>query len=591
MCGIVGAIGPMDYKPFLTGGLRKLDYRGYDSSGLAFWNDGKISLYRALGSVDNLASIVPDRHPGSAGIAHTRWATHGGVSVENAHPQRSWDKKVYLVHNGVIDNFEELRAWLRERDFSFRSDTDTEIIASLIAYYLSEGERPLTAIKKTMERLDGSYALAILFSGIPGLYFAKNKSPLVIGLGIERINCLASDYAPLMDVCSDFTAPEDGTYGLLTGNAVFAFRGGKNIPLSFEPRNREDYTFDLEGYPHFMLKEIAEGPKVIRHAVSANFDAKTGYLFEQSIISSLRAADEIVLLGCGSSHYAAEAGAAYLNRSGFRAVSYIASEWIHGLYPRSRKPVYVLISQSGETADLISCLDLIDGEGRSVAIVNAKDSTIARRSDHVIYIGAGLEVAVASTKSFLGQLAILMLLAGALRHDDAVPLKLLDAATSVEEVIRRKSEIDTLASECYTARDAFFVGRGMDYFASEESSLKLKEIAYVHSEAYPGGELKHGPIALIEEGVPVFAFIGNPELGKALRSNVQEMMARGAASYIVSSSSSAREGDGFVYPAVDPSFAVFPEVAFGQLLAYSLSLRRGLNVDKPRNLAKSVTVN
>lgn len=592
MCGIVGAIGNIDYKTYLTNGLKKLDYRGYDSAGLAFWNKGKISLYRAVGSVENLASIVPDGHAGTAGIAHTRWATHGGVTVENAHPQRSWDKKVYLVHNGVIDNYKELKEWLTGMGCQFRSGTDTEVVASVIAYFLQEGETPLDSIKNTIEKLDGSYALAILFTGQEGLYFAKNKSPLVLGRGDTRINCLASDYAPILDYCSNFATLEDGTYGCMTENSIVAYRNGKNLALRFTSKDKEDYVYDLAGFPHFMMKEIHEGAHVVRKNVETYFDrSKQAYLFDPKLLQSLKASDEIVFLGCGSSHYSSEAAAAYFNRHGLRATSYIASEWIHGVYPHLKNPYYVLISQSGETADLISCLDMMEKGAKTLGIVNAKDSTIARRSSHVLYIGAGLEVAVASTKSFLGQMALMMLLCGAVNGDTSVPESLLTAADSVDDVVARSQAIDELAEKIVEVHDAFFVGRGMDFFASEESSLKLKEISYVHSEAYPGGELKHGPIALIEEGTPVFAFVGNPAISKQIRSNVEELKARGAVAYIVSAETCAREGDAFVYRYVDGDFAPYPEVAFGQLLSYYLSLRRGLNVDKPRNLAKSVTVN
>ena len=592
MCGIVGAIGNLDYKTYLTSGLKKLDYRGYDSAGLAFWNKGKISLYRAVGSVENLASIVPDGHAGTAGIAHTRWATHGGVTVENAHPQRSWDKKVYLVHNGVIDNYKELKEWLSGMGCQFRSDTDTEVIASVIAYFIQEGETPLDAIRKAMEKLDGSYALAILFTGQEGLYFAKNKSPLVLGRGDARINCLASDYAPILGYCSNFAALDDGTYGYMTENSIVAYRNGKNLALRFASKDKEDYVYDLAGYPHFMMKEIHEGAHVVRKNVETYFDReKKAYLFDPKLLASLKAADEVVFLGCGSSHYSSEAAAAYFNRHGLRATSYIASEWIHGVYPHLKNPYYVLISQSGETADLISCLDMMEKGTKTLGIVNAKDSTIARRSSHVLYIGAGLEVAVASTKSFLGQMALMMLLCGAVNGDTSVPDSLLEAAKAVDDVVARGADIDAIAEGIVEVHDAFFVGRGMDFFAGEESSLKLKEISYVHSEAYPGGELKHGPIALIEEGTPVFAFVGNTEISKQIRSNVEELKARGAVAYIVSSESCAKEGDAFVYRYVEGDLAPYPEVAFGQLLSYYLSLRRGLNVDKPRNLAKSVTVN
>ena len=458
MCGIVGAIGNLDYKTYLTSGLKKLDYRGYDSAGLAFWNKGKISLYRAVGSVENLASIVPDGHAGTAGIAHTRWATHGGVTVENAHPQRSWDKKVYLVHNGVIDNYKELKEWLSGMGCQFRSDTDTEVIASVIAYFIQEGETPLDAIRKAMEKLDGSYALAILFTGQEGLYFAKNKSPLVLGRGDARINCLASDYSPILDYCSNFAALDDGTYGYMTENSIVAYRNGKNLALRFASKDKEDYVYDLAGYPHFMMKEIHEGANVVRKNVETYFDReKKAYLFDPKLLASLKAADEVVFLGCGSSHYSSEAAAAYFNRHGLRATSYIASEWIHGVYPHLKNPYYVLISQSGETADLISCLDMMEKGTKTLGIVNAKDSTIARRSSHVLYIGAGLEVAVASTKSFLGQMALMMLLCGAVNGDTSVPDSLLEAAKAVDDVVARGADIDAIAEGIVEVHDAVLV--------------------------------------------------------------------------------------------------------------------------------------
>jgi glucosamine--fructose-6-phosphate aminotransferase (isomerizing) len=589
MCGIIGGVGKLDYRNFLLTGLSKLDYRGYDSAGLAYRKDGEISLYKIAGRVSDLDKATPQFSDADVGIAHTRWATHGEPNKVNAHPHFSMNKKFYIVHNGVIENYRSLKNLLKTKGYSFHTETDTEIIADLLEMSYLQKKDILNAILETMRVLQGSYACAIICADSSNLYFMKKASPLLIGLG-KGANYLASDALPMVDYTDKFIDLDDGEYGVLTPTDISLYIGGKSIDPVITGRDAARYDYDLGTYPHFMLKEIEESPNVI-HTLADNYFDGTDYLFDKKLIKMLQGAEDIVFLACGTSYYASLMGVEFMRRLGKRSEAFIGSEWAY--YPSipNKKTVFILVSQSGETADLILCQKFLVDKGLpNVAITNTKGSTIERKADYSCLLYAGLEVAVAATKSYMAQVSLMALLANAVEgRTNVIPdIDVLIAA--LNDVVARQEEIHNIARRIATARDAFYVGRGYDFLASLECSLKLKEISYIHAEAYPGGELKHGPIALIEKDTPVIGFVSDPLSALALRNNLTELSSRGATILIVASKALASPEDDFAYSDVPLYFSVLPEVMFGQYLSYFVALEKGLPIDKPRNLAKSVTV-
>lgn len=592
MCGIVGGVGKIDFRSFLIGGLRKLDYRGYDSAGLAYAKDGRITVHKTAGTVDKLDGITPVFSGAEAGIAHTRWATHGVPSTANAHPQVSMNGIFYVVHNGVIDNFRALKTELKAKGFSFKSETDTEIIADLLEFhYRTLKTDPLSAIAKTIKELEGSFACAILVAGRRELYFMKRSSPLLLGLGKDGdASYLASDAVPMIGLADRFIDLEDDTYGFLTPTEAKIFRDGAPVEPSYAERKGEEFRFDLDGYPHFMLKEIEEGPSAIHRLIDNYFDGAK-YLFGRRILKAIGEADDIVFLACGTSYYASLMGVGFFRELGKRSEAYIASEWAYYPIMTAKRPIFILLSQSGETADLIACQKYINRCGlANLAITNSRGSTIDRKATFSLMLFAGLEVAVASTKSYDAQVAVLALLSSAASGTFNAVKQLEVLQDGMKQLIARREEIHELAKTLVPARDAFYVGRGLDYDAALESALKLKEIAYVHAEAYPGGELKHGPIALIEKDTPVFGFVSDAVSAAAIRNNLIELEARGASVYVIASASLKENGDAFVVPDAKSCLSPILKVMFGQYLAYYLAVEKKLPIDKPRNLAKSVTV-
>jgi glutamine---fructose-6-phosphate transaminase (isomerizing) len=589
MCGIVGGVGKIDFRSYLIKGLKSLDYRGYDSAGLAYVKEGQIHLYKTVGRVEKLDEITPQFTDASAGIAHTRWATHGVPSDVNAHPQFSMKQNVFLVHNGVIENFKTLKNRLQVKGYVFASETDTEVIADLIEdYYLSSND-PLIAIRKAIKDLEGSFACAILIKDHDELYFMKRSSPILIGVG-EGANFLASDAVPMVHYTSKFIDVDDDDYGFMTADEYHLYKDGKEIEPHFVERKVEECNFDLCGYPHFMLKETEEAPSVIRRIVDNYFDGDH-FTFDPKMIQVLKNSDDIVFLACGTSHYASLLGVEYMHFLGKRSESYIASEWAYYPNVTAKNPVYVLLSQSGETADLIACQKYLNENGlTNIALTNTRGSTIDRKASYSLLIFAGLEVAVAATKSYDAQVTILALLTAAMDGTTNAVRHVQDLINAIEDIIVRKEEIHKIAKRIYKARDAFFVGRGYDNEAALECALKLKEIAYIHAEAYAGGELKHGPIALIEKETPVIGLISDPISALALRNNLEELRSRGATIIIVATKALKTKEDDFVINDVKPYLAAIAKVVFGQYLSYYVALEKGLPIDKPRNLAKSVTV-
>ncbi|MCR5348172.1 MAG: glutamine--fructose-6-phosphate transaminase (isomerizing) [Bacilli bacterium] len=590
MCGIVGGVGKLNLREYLISGLKKLEYRGYDSAGIAYAEAGEVIVRKVAGRVVSLDAVVPNNIHPSVGIAHTRWATHGQPNSSNAHPHQSNNGLFTIVHNGVIENFRPLTHQLAVRGFHFASETDTEVIANLLERFYTRSGSVLEAIAQTCEAIEGSFACAIIFKDEPNrLYFMKKASPLLIGV-CDDASLLASDPAPMVELTDRFIDLDDGDYGFLEVGKVQIFRNGRRIKPRFVARNVDLYKSDLGEYPHYMLKEIEEIPSVIKRLCENYFD-EDHFLFNESMLECLRKAKQIHFLACGTSYYASKIGAKYLRPLGKDVLVSIASEWAYDPYDITEEPVFVLLSQSGETADLIRCQKIInDRGGISIAVTNTKGSTIERKATYSCLLYAGLEVAVASTKSYLAQVCFLLMLTGALRGDMMVMADIDRLCESLKDIIARKEEIHSLARHAHKVTDAFFVGRGLDYLASMEGALKLKEVAYVHAESYPGGELKHGPIALITQGTLVVGFVSDPEVASSIRNNFEELSSRGARMVVLSTASLQMPGDSFVTKDVKPYLASSALVMVSQYFAYYMALEKGLPIDKPRNLAKSVTV-
>ena len=590
MCGIVGGSGKIDFKNYLLSGLKKLEYRGYDSAGLAYCLDGEIKLHKTAGRVESLAAIVPDFSGASAGIAHTRWATHGHPTAKNAHPHVSNQGLFTIVHNGVIENFRFLKQQLTVRGFHFDTDTDTEVIANVLERYYIRSGNVIEAMRQTMENLEGSYALGILFSKEPGrLYFMKKSSPLLLGASNEG-TYLASDPVPLIGYSEKFVDLNDGDYGFLEGTEIHLFHDGSALTPTFIKKEADQFTNDLNGYPHYMLKEIEEIPSVLATLRDNYFDGGD-FLFDKNLIELLKKTNKVHFLACGTSYYASKMGVKAFRTIGKEAYVSIASEWGYDPYDADPGSVYFLLSQSGETADLIRCQRVLQDRGAiTVAITNTKGSTIDRKSTYSCLLYAGLEVAVASTKTYVAQACLVAMLCAAISGFHDIMYDIDSFIGAVRGVIAKKEEVHELARGCTKVKNAFFLGRGVDYISALEGSLKLKEIAYVHAEAYPGGELKHGPLALIEKGVLVVGVVTKPEIAASLRANFEEVKARGGHLLVFASDLVKEPGDAFVCEPIKPFYATMALVVALQYLSYYLALEKGLSIDKPRNLAKSVTV-
>lgn len=590
MCGIVGSVGFKKSHKYIIDGLKTLDYRGYDSAGVAFLND-EIEIYKEVGSVDYLDSLIPPHKEGKCAIGHTRWATHGKPNKYNSHPHLSFKKQFALVHNGVIDNYLELRKFLTNKGISFVSDTDSEVVVNLIEYYYEQENDVLKCLKIVNNKLQGSYAIGLLHIGEEKIYLLKNGSPLLIGLG-EDYNLIASDASPMIEYTNKFIELDDREYGYISQDSYhISNMNGEEVSKSLISKEVELVRHNLNGYQHFMLKEIEEIETVIKRQLNTYVSGHE-YTFDKELIEKLRESDHIIFLGCGTSYHASLVGGRYFEEMGTPTASYIASEWaFHPMFP-GKKPFIIFISQSGETADLIHCLRIVKEKGyESLIITNTKGSTLERGCTYSVLLNAGVEVAVASTKAYVAQVVALYLLIGAVYHNYQV-IGDINKYSPIISKIRENSKplIKQMAEELKDEKDIFYLGRGYDYYLSLEASLKLKEISYIHSEALAGGELKHGPIALIEQGTPAIAFVTDKATSSGMRGNIEEVKSRGAKVFVISTKELSQPDDTIVvddYPSY-LSNIIISSIAF--YLAYYTSLAKGLNVDKPRNLAKSVTV-
>ena len=591
MCGIVGAVGFISPKEYVFKGLKMLDYRGYDSAGVAYFNNG-IEIYKDVGSVEHLLSIVPQNINTNIMIGHTRWATHGAPTKLNTHPHLSFNKKICLVHNGVIENYKELESFLKEKGYHFYGETDSEVVANLIEYYYLENNDILKTIKLVNSLLVGSYAITFFTNDDNStMYVLKKSSPLLIGLG-NNFNLVASDASPMIDYTNEFIELEDEEFGYLNKKDVAIFdKQGQPVQKQAISKNVEMISHDLKGYPHYMLKEIEEIPQTVNRIINAYFK-NDKYQFNEELIDKIKESDHIIFIGCGTSYHAGLVGGRYFEKYNKSVSRFIASEWaFHPTFPGS-KPFIIMISQSGETADLIHCLRIIkENNLDNLIITNTGGSTLDRNCMYSLLLRGGVEVSVASTKAYVAQVTLLAMLAASLEDDKSIINDLkqsLDVVYDIQD--HYKPLIMKIADELKDKMNVFYLGRSYDYFLSLEASLKLKEISYIHSEAIPGGELKHGPIALVESGLPVLVFITDPDTASSMRSNIEEVKSRGAKVYTISTKKLSRPEDAIIVGdyAYYLSSVAISSIAF--YLAYFVAVAKGLNVDKPRNLAKSVTV-
>lgn len=599
MCGIVGYIGQKDTKEILLRGLEKLEYRGYDSAGIAVINEDGVHVFKEKGRIAILREEVDANVLSTAGIGHTRWATHGAPSKRNSHPHQSASSRFTLVHNGVIENYSSLkREYLQ--DVALASDTDTEVVVQVIEKFVNQGADVEEAFSKTLSILKGSYAIALLDEQNPETIFvAKNKSPLLVGLG-DGFNVVASDAMAMLQVTDQFVELMDKEIVLVKREAVTI----KN--LQGEVIERAPYTAELDAsdiekgtYPHYMLKEIDEQPLVMRKIIQKYQDDQGKLSMDPAIVDAVNAADRLYIVACGTSYHAGLVGKQFIERWAKKPVEvHVASEFSYNMPILSEKPLFIFISQSGETADSRAVLVQIKELGyQALTITNVPGSTLSREANHTLQLHAGPEIAVASTKAYTAQLGVLAILAAVTAEARGIDLsfdivkEMGIVANAMEVLCDQKEEMEYIAREYLsTTRNCFFIGRSVDYYVGLEGALKLKEISYIQAEGFAGGELKHGTIALIENGTPVIALATQEHVNLSIRGNVKEVAARGANPCIIALKGLEEEDDRFVLPAVHEELTPLASVIPLQLISYYAALHRGCDVDKPRNLAKSVTV-
>ena len=611
MCGIVGYIGTKKSSPILINGLLRLEYRGYDSAGLSTIEKDGLSIMKDKGRVKNLYDLDGiDKLEGTIGIAHTRWATHGKPSKENSHPHMDNSKTFSVVHNGIIENYNELRKFLTDNGYTFYSQTDTEVIPNLVHYYYNKDTKNdefkfLRAFRNACSDLKGSFAIEIICKDYPdNMLVVRKDSPLVIGKG-EGENYISSDIPAILSFTRDFYLLDDMEFVVLSRNDVKFFDKDLN-PIEKETKTIEWNTSSAEkdGYDDFMLKEIYEQPTAIRETIGAKFSESAKCEFEDLNFSKdyLSSINKIYIIACGTAMHAGLAGKNALEKlCKIHTEVDIASEFRYRSPLVDEKCLCIFISQSGETADTIAALKLCKEKGaKTLAVTNVIGSSITREADYSIYTHAGPEIAVASTKAYTSQVVLLVILAIyfaeilELNSDEVISLKkeILALPKKIEETLKVASEVEDFAKKVYQEKDIFFLGRGIDETTAKEGSLKLKEISYIHSESYPAGELKHGPIALIEKGITVISIMTDPKLVEKTISNIQEVVTRGAKTLVITNQNIDDTIFDFVIripdtnPFISPILAIIPL----QLFSYYISKEKGLDVDKPRNLAKSVTV-
>lgn len=600
MCGIVGYIGYDNAKELLLKGLEKLEYRGYDSAGVAVANESGTKVFKEKGRIAELRKVADSSDiDGTVGIGHTRWATHGIPNYENSHPHQSTTGRFTLVHNGVIENYEELRSEYLS-DVTFVSETDTEVIVQLVEYFSKQGFETEDAFTKVVSLLHGSYALGLLDEEDKDTMFvAKNKSPLLIGVG-DGFNVIASDALAMLQVTNEYKEIHDHEIVIVKRDEVIIKDANGQV------QERETYTAEIDAsdaekgvYDHYMLKEIHEQPAVMRRIIQEYQDDEGNLKIDEDIINDVSQADRIYIIAAGTSYHAGLVGKEFLEKwSGVPTEVHVASEFVYNMPLLSEKPLFIYISQSGETADSRAVLVETKKLGhKALTITNVPGSTLSREADYTLLLHAGPEIAVASTKAYTAQIAVLSILAQivAKTHGREADIDLLrelaKVTTAIETIVDDAPVMEEIATDFLeTTRNAFFIGRTIDYNVSQEGALKLKEISYIQAEGFAGGELKHGTIALIEDRTPVIALATQDNVNLSIRGNVKEVAARGASTCIISMEGLDKEDDTYVIPHVHELLTPLVSVVALQLISYYAALHRDLDVDKPRNLAKSVTV-
>ena len=606
MCGIIGYIGTKKAKPILINGLLRLEYRGYDSAGIATVEKDGIKVIKEKGRIANLDAMdgISDLE-GTIGIGHTRWATHGKPSAINSHPHYDNDKLFAVVHNGIIENYHELRKFLEDNGYTFLSDTDTEVIPNLINFYYKKENDFLKAVKLACDDLKGSFALEILCKYYPdNMIVVRQDSPLVIGRGLDE-NYISSDIPAILSFTKDFYFLNDREFAVLSRDNIDFYDNELNkIDKVVKSIEWNTASAEKDGYDDFMLKEIYEQPNAIRETIGSKLsESKISFNDFEIKKEFLETINRIYIVACGTAMNAGLATkATFENFCKIPTEVDIASEFRYRDPLIDEHTLCIYISQSGETADTIAALKLAKSKGaKTIAVANVIGSSITREADYCIYTHAGPEIAVASTKAYTSQVVLLNILALYFAEVldrvpsstiDSMKKELLELPKKAEITLRNVAEVKNFANIVYKETDMFFLGRGVDYYVASEGSLKLKEISYIHSESYAAGELKHGPIALIENDVTVIGIITNPNLVEKTISNIQEVITRGAKTLVITNQK-INESQFFkvinipdTEPCLSPVLSIIPL----QLLAYYISKEKGLDVDKPRNLAKSVTV-
>lgn len=609
MCGIVGYIGSSKATPILVDGLKKLEYRGYDSAGIAVLQNEEILCIKNKGRVRDLETILSAEDlSGEVGIAHTRWATHGKPSIINSHPHLSNNKQIVVVHNGIIENYHELKEFLIENGYEFFSETDTEIIPNLIEYfYLKQNENEkdmLKAIKNACDKFVGSYALAIIsIEGKQKIYVTRRASPLVIGIG-DNEQYVSSDIHAILSKTNKFYFLDDNDYAVIEKENIKLF----NSDLDPVTKEIKEISWEADAsekgkFEDYMLKEIFEQPKTIKETIGYRLPDRGKAIIDELDFQKeyLERIKNIYIVACGTAMHAGIVGKQIIeNLIRIPVQVEVASEFRYKNPIIDENTLTIFISQSGETADTIAALKLAkEKKSITLAISNVMGSTITREADYTLYTSAGPEIAVASTKAYTAQIVLLAILAInfaetlGINNLDSFKNEIKELPNKVEEILKNIEEYKDLSKDIKNAKDLFFIGRGTDYAASMEASLKLKEITYIHSESYQAGELKHGPIALIEEGTPVICTLTDEQLIEKSISNVQEVISRGAKAILVTNKIINTNNNYYKIinipesnKLISPVLSIIPM----QLLSYYIAKEKGLDVDKPRNLAKSVTV-
>lgn len=602
MCGITGSIGSLNAKDVIIDGLAHLEYRGYDSAGIALMNPDGLTVVKQAGRLQNLIDEIKGViTPYKIGIGHTRWATHGVPSDRNSHPHTNPNGTIAIVHNGIIENHKELRAELVRRGYSFRSDTDTEVIAMLLDLY--DGEDKLLTVQKAVARLQGAYALGILFEGVDALYAVRHESPLIIGIA-EGTTMIASDVPAILPYTDRVIYLENGDIARLDEQTVQVFdETGRSAERNIQTIEWNVESATKEGYPHFMLKEIYEQPETARQTLERRLKNNRIHFEDFSLTAEqMKKVRTIWITACGTAYHAGAIGRTLLEHAlGIPVLIQHASEFRYSDPLVNENTLLIAVSQSGETADTLSAMREAKRKGaRTIAITNVTGSTLAREADDVLYTWAGPEISVASTKAYTAQLMLFVMLSLYLQYlfldaFDVLGLEVLrNVPDQMQSLLDQPVDYEKMAEQLSQSPVAFYIGRLLDHTTAMEGALKLKEISYIYTEAFPAGELKHGPIALIDKGTPVLAIATQPKVYEKIRSNIEEVKARGA--YVIGIGTREHPelasvcDESVLIPTTDPKFAPLLAVIPTQLIAYYTSVALGHDVDKPRNLAKSVTV-